>query len=165
MKKLALLLCVAFLAPALVRGQEAQSKSVGHGYAFFAPGAGTTFSCRSCTFGTLHLGGGGEATLYKGLGIGAEAGYLVPMRDTSSGIGLASLNGVYIFRRKGQARLEPFITGGGTVGFTGGGAFAGINFGGGVQYWMRKRIGLRIVSARVRTARYSRIRSLTFSRP
>jgi len=143
MKRLALLLCVAFLAPALVRGQESLSKSFGHGYAFFAPGAATTFSCRSCTFGTLHVGGGGEAILYKGLGIGAELGYLVPMEEMSQGFGLVSLNGVYVFRRGGKARVEPFLTGGGTVVISGG-AYGGINFGGGVHYWMRKRVGLRI---------------------
>ncbi len=143
MNKLAMLICAGLLMPALARAQEVGPESHGHGYAFFAGGAATTFSCRSCTFGTIHVGGGGEATFYKGLGIGAEAGYLVPAEDTSSGLGLASLNAVYIFRGKGRSRIEPFLTGGGTVGFAAGGAFGGINFGGGIQYWMRNRIGLR----------------------
>ncbi len=143
MRKIALFFFAAVLAPALVWGQDADPQPRGHGYVFVAPGAATTFACRSCTFGTVHFGGGGEATFYKGLGIGAEAGYLVPMEDMGSGIGLASLNAVYIFRRIGR-KLEPFLTGGGTIGGAGGGVFGGINFGGGVQYWMRRRIGLRI---------------------
>ncbi len=144
MKRLALLFCMAVAIPALVMGQEAERQSRGQGYAFFAPGAATTFSCGSCTSGTLHVGGGGEATFYKGLGIGAELGYLVPMEEMSSGIGLASINGVYIFRSRGRSKLEPFLTAGGSVGFVSGGAFGAINFGGGIQYWLRKRIGLRI---------------------
>ncbi len=144
MKKLAMLCCLALLTPAVVLGQENEPKRTGHGYVFVAPGAATSFDCRSCTFGTLHFGGGGEATFYKGLGIGAELGYLVPIENMSSGLGLASINAVYIFRSKGKAKLEPFLTGGGTLGFASGGAFGGINFGGGVQYWMRKRVGLRI---------------------
>ncbi len=156
MKKLVLSLCVVFLIPALVRGQDVQSRNSGQAYAFVAPGAATTFSCRSCTWGTLHIGGGGEATFYKGLGIGAELGYLSPMESMSSGVGLASVNGIYIFRRKGTAKLEPFVTAGGSVGVAAGGAFGAINLGGGVHYWMRNRVGLRIeFRDHIPTASYS----------
>lgn len=143
MRKLALFLCLAILVPVVAWGQDAPSDSRGQGYVFVAPGAATTFSCGSCTYGMLHFGGGGEALLYKGLGIGAELGYVAPMEGMSDGIGLLSINGIYLFRSRTHPKLEPFLTGGGSLGFVSGGAFGGMNFGGGVQYWMRKRIGLR----------------------
>jgi hypothetical protein len=144
MKKLALFLCLAGLVTSPVWAQDVDKPKLGHAYVFVAPGVATTFSCRSCTAGTIHFGGGGEGTFYKGLGVGAEIGYLGAMGSMNEGIGLASLNGIYIFRSRSHPKLDPFLTGGGTLAFAGGGLFGGLNFGGGVQYWFRKRIGLRV---------------------
>jgi hypothetical protein len=143
MKKPALFLCLSVLVPALLWGQEAENKSHGHGYVFFAPGAATTFGCRSCTSGTLHFGGGGEGTFYRGLGIGGEIGYIGAMGSLDGGLGLGSINGVYIFRSHGKSKLEPFITGGFSVAIANG-ILGAANFGGGIQYWRRKRVGLRL---------------------
>jgi hypothetical protein len=130
------------LAPALALGQEAEQQKTGYAYAFPAPGAVTSFSRHCCTVGTLHFGGG-EGTFFKGLGIGAEIGYLGPTRYMGEGLALASLNGIYIFRSPRRPRLEPFITGGVSLAL-GNGFGAGANFGGGVQYWLRKKVGLRL---------------------
>jgi hypothetical protein len=138
------ILCLCCLLAAPAWGQEVEKEKSGHGYVFVAPGAATTFSCRSCTAGTIHFGGGGETTFYKGLGIGAEIGYLGAMEDLSAGFGLLSINGVYIFRGRGHSRWEPFLTGGGTLAMGQGEAAGAVNFGGGVQYWLKNRIGLRI---------------------
>jgi hypothetical protein len=79
----------------------------GQAYVFFAPGA--AFVDRNHT-GTAHIGGGGEVLLYRGLGAGAEVGYVTPWRDFSAGIGMLSINGSYHFNR--NSRLSPFISGG-----------------------------------------------------
>ena len=109
----------------------------GQGYVFFAPGGiiGDGYSV-----GTLHFGGGGEALLYRGLGIGAEAGYLAPWRQLGDGIGLLSIDGSYHFRR--NQRFTPFITGGYSLGFRSGTANL-INFGAGAHYWFKDQVGLR----------------------
>lgn len=144
MKKLALTFCLVGLVPTLALGQEAEQQKTGHAYVFFAPGVVTSFSCRSCTESTLHLGGGGEGTFFKGLGMGAEIGYLGPTHYMGEGLALASLNGLYIFRSQRNPRLEPFITGGVSLALGNGGLAGAANFGGGVQYWLRKRMGLRL---------------------
>ncbi len=111
---------------------------VGQGYVFFAPGAVVQGGYST---GTAHFGGGGEGLIYRGLGIGAELGYLTPWRDFSSGIGIFSVNGSYHFNR--TEKLSPFITGGYSLAFRNGHINLA-NFGGGVNYWFREKMGLRL---------------------
>ena len=108
------------------------------GYAFFAPGAivGDGYS-----LGTAHFGAGGEGLLYKGLGLGAEVGYITPWRNFKDGIGMLSVNGSYHFNRNGK--LSPFVSGGYSMAFRSGHVNL-FNFGGGVNYWWHDRIGLRV---------------------
>jgi hypothetical protein len=109
----------------------------GVGYGFAAPvsfhreGAG------------LQLGAGGEGLVYRGLGIGAEISIVTTPRAFREGIGLLSPNVSYHFRgvSKGD-KWVPFVTGGYTLFFRSGVA-NGINFGGGVNYWLKERLGLR----------------------
>ena len=110
----------------------------GQGYVFFAPGAivGDGYSAA-----TAHFGGGGEGFIYKGLGLGAEAGYLTPWQDFESGVGMASFNGSYHFNR--DRKLSPFVSGGYSLAFRNDTANL-FNFGGGVNYWFRDRVGLRL---------------------
>jgi hypothetical protein len=110
----------------------------GQGYVFFAPG-GIVGDGNSIS--TFHVGGGGEGLLYKGFGIGGEIGYLTPWQYVGSGIGIASADGSYHFNR--TSKVSPFITGGYSVAFREGHINL-INFGGGVNYWFRKRMGLRV---------------------
>jgi hypothetical protein len=50
----------------------------------------------------------------------------------------------YHFRpRSGEQKLVPFVTGGYTLFFRSGTA-NGFNFGGGVNYWFREHLGLRL---------------------
>jgi hypothetical protein len=57
------------------------------------------------------------------------------------GLGLASVNLSYHFNN--SRKLAPFVTGGGSLAFRGGAAGGG-NIGGGVHYWMRDNLGLRL---------------------
>jgi hypothetical protein len=140
MRRLTFALWVLALTPALAFAQNAESRR-GQGYIFVAPG-GTTTS--GSTTGTLHLGGGGEAFVYKGLGIGAEIGYIAPMQSFKSGLGLLSVNGSYHFNSSDKTKkVVPFISGGYSLLFRSGVA-NGFNVGGGVNWWMRDRVGLRL---------------------
>lgn len=108
-----------------------------HGYLFFGPGGVTS---GGYTSGSMYMGGGGEGIFGPGIGAGVEVGYTAPWRQFSSGIGIASANGSFHFRRSG--RLVPFATSGYTLFFRSGHA-NGFNFGGGVNWWFSQRLGLK----------------------
>lgn len=130
-------LCFFIAVCSLATGQAwAQLKS--QGYAFLAPG-GTSPETRA----TLHFGAGGEVLVHKGLGAGAELGYLAPTESLGDGSGLFSVNASYHFLGSSGQKLVPFITGGYSLGFRSETAhFA--NFGLGLSYWFRDRMGLRV---------------------
>jgi hypothetical protein len=108
------------------------------GYIFAAPGAYVGYSD---SVATLHVGGGGEALVYRGLGVGAEIGAIGALEESGGGLGLFSVNGSYHFGQKGK--IVPFLTGGYSV-VGGNGTRNLANFGIGVNYWLRERIGIRL---------------------
>ena len=110
----------------------------GQGYVFAAPGGIVNSEGAAAT---LHFGGGGEAFLSHGLAVGGELGYLTPAKDLKAGFGLLSVDGSYHFRR--NQRLVPFLSGGYSLGVRHGVANF-VNYGGGVNYWIGNRIGLRL---------------------
>jgi Outer membrane protein beta-barrel domain len=130
--------------PAAARAQSAGGASVkpvsGLGYGFVGAGAA---SGEGESTGTWHFGGGGEAVFGDAVGVGAEIGYLSAFESGSEGIGVFSLNGSYHFGSGPHSRkLRPFVTGGYTLGFRDG--YANLfNVGGGVQYWLKPKVGLR----------------------
>src|SRR6266849_10828627 len=129
MRRLTVALWVLVLTPALAFAQNEERRRDQY-YVFVAPGGANNFSFGSTT-GTLHFGGGGEGFVYKGLAIGAEAGFLAPTQSFKSGYGLVSVNGSYHFISPYKAKkVAPFITGGYSLLFGNGGA-NGVNFGGG----------------------------------
>jgi len=118
--------------------QTTNENSYGYGYVFAAPGGAS-----SGGGGTLHIGGGGEGILKNGVGIGAELGYIYPFEAIGDGLGTFSVNGSYHFLKASKSgKFAPFVTGGYT-GFFRSGYANGCNFGGGVNYWFKKRVGLR----------------------
>jgi hypothetical protein len=93
---------------------------------------------------TIHIGGGAEGAIYKGVGAGAEVGYLGPTHGYGGGFGIFSANGLYDFPQvKRSAKLHPLATGGYSLGFRSG-TINGYNFGFGVNYWIGERNGLRL---------------------
>ncbi len=108
-----------------------------HGYLLAGPGGTSPHGG-----GTLQIVGGGDSVFSNGASVGAELGYLLPFGDAGSGLGLFSVNGGYHFV-KSKSKTTPFITGGYT-GFFRGGYVNGVNFGGGVNYWFKERMGLRV---------------------
>jgi len=118
--------------------EEPETEHRAQGYAFFAPSG--VFTKYGHT-GTVHFGGGGEALVYKGIGIGAELGYLAPWKYMGSGIGMLSVDGSYHFTR--NRKVSPFITGGYSLAFRDGHINL-VNFGGGMNWWVTDRFGLRL---------------------
>jgi hypothetical protein len=106
------------------------------GYVFGGAGASSgDFSTAS-----FQSGAGGEGLVHKGIGLGAEIGYLAPFRAVGDGIGLFSADASYHFSRR--SKLVPFVTGGYSAAFRSGASHGG-NFGGGVHYWIKDHVGLR----------------------
>jgi len=142
MKNLIALFCALLVVPVIGYGQDQAKKQEvrGQGYVFAAPGA---FVCKGCnSSGNIHFGGGGEVNLYKGIGFGAELGYLGSYQRFESGLGVFSLNGLYSFSSDRRAKVVPFITGGYSMLFRRGWV-NGVNFGGGIHYWFSDKVGLR----------------------
>ncbi len=112
----------------------------GTGYLFWAPGAAVA-CCGSV--GISGLGIGGQGLLYKGLGIGVEGGYLYLMQSFRSGVGIASVNGLFqLGRSRASRKVVPFVTAGYSLAFDSGGVVHALNFGGGMNYWFREKQAL-----------------------
>lgn len=117
----------------------AQSSTERRGWGYMFGGAGAATGDFSTGF--FSVGAGGEGLVSNGLGLGAEIGYLAPFRQPGEGLGLFSGDVSYHFSR--SSKLVPFVTGGYSAIFRSG-ASQGGNFGGGVQYWMKERVALRL---------------------
>jgi len=136
MRKLVFVILLAVLSPFAAAAQS--KEHWGQGYAFVAPG-GTTEGGS-----TLQFGAGGEALVYKGLGVGGEIGYLGFTRELSQGFGVLSPNVSYHFLNASKSgKFAPFVTGGYSLLFRDGTALA-VNVGGGMNYWFKDRLGLRL---------------------
>jgi hypothetical protein len=138
MKKLIALFIV--LMPVLSYAQAPlQNERASYGYAF----TGLLVTSNGGEPG-LHAGIGGEGIIHKGLGVGGEIGYLRPVGfGPEGGLGLLSVNSSYHFMNVSKSgRLVPFATGGFSLFFSSGSAIGG-NFGGGITYWLKDRIGVR----------------------
>lgn len=93
----------------------------------------------------VHVGGGAEGRLSNRFALGGELGVLKPVtnRDAVT-TGLASVTPAYHFiSRDSDRKSDPFVDGGLSILF-GRGSGAAIHYGGGLNYWVRRRIGLRL---------------------
>ena len=129
MKKLIATAALLLVVPLSASAQNADRQSRGQGYFFVAP----TTNDASVTTGL-----GGDAFVYRGLGLGAELAYA----NHDNGRGVGSANVSYHFLRSAKYKVEPFVTGGFSLYF-GDGVGPGLNLGGGVNLWMSKRAALR----------------------
>ena len=137
MRKYWLAILLISLLPLLVAAQET-SGFRNHGYSFVAPGG---LSGESEAL--LHFGVGGVGRIKGNFGLGAEAGYVYCTRcGINSGIGLFSINGSYHFATSRAPKVAPFVTAGYSGAFRQGYANL-LNFGAGVDYWFRPRMGLK----------------------
>jgi hypothetical protein len=168
MKILIAILALLLMTPHSALAQDAQKQSQGEGYVFIAPivsntqyifnpaYAGVIFPLGTPPLpnlffqkrGGVNTGFGGEVFVYKGLGVGAEAGYLAPDWSFSgnNGVGVVSLDGLYHFlAKKNHHKIEPFVVGGYSLYYGDRRSFQnGFNFGGGMNWWFSKHAGLRL---------------------
>jgi hypothetical protein len=131
--------------PALALAQNADHRYRGQGYFFFGLGTAATYGYRHVI---EHVGGGGEGFLYKGFGMGGEAGYAHWGRGEFAQAWVGSVDGSYHFRRSApRGGVDPFVLVGATGYFPTShgerGSPAG-NFGGGVNLWLKAHAALRL---------------------
>jgi hypothetical protein len=134
------LIFVILLVVLLPFAAAAQSKDRhGQGYFFVGP----TTTSEGGAF--LHIGGGGEGLVYKGLGVGGEIGYVGAIQELSEGGGILSPHVSYNFRSASKSRkFVPFVIGGYSLVVSSGGAGSALHFGGGMNWWFKNRVGLRL---------------------
>jgi len=145
MKSAILGLLILALVPCVGRAQSSDYFKW-HGYGYFAPGGRVTSGSGSRV--TLQIGVGGERFFNRHLGVGADVGFagdMAPEEKFFSGWGTFSSNFVARFpARDNKKKAEPFVTAGYTrvmpVGYH---DYNGINFGGGLNWWVGKCVALR----------------------
>ena len=136
MRKLIFVILLAVLSPLAAAAQSKEYR--GQGYVFIAPGM------IDGEVATLHVGGGGEGLFYKILGVGAEIGYLGTIRELGNGIGVLSPNVSFHFTNATRSgKFAPFVTSGYSLLF-GDGVASAVNIGGGMNWWFKERVGLRL---------------------
>ena len=150
-------LCAVFFTFSLSASAQTPTPFRWDRYLFFAPGAGSVgdFSFGSNGRANIHVGAGGEAFIYKGLGVGAEIGPVIPWTAPSfSGgyrlsccfgrlVGLGSANLSYHFLpNTADRKLEPFVVAGYSLFFRQG-TWSGYNAGIGTNLWLKENVGMR----------------------
>src|SRR5437870_2906967 len=116
----------------------AQTRNEPRGWGYLFGGAGSSSGSPTAQF---QVGGGGEALAHKGLGLGAEVGYIAPFRAAGDGFGIISADVSYHFQKR-SSKFAPFVTGGYSLAFRSGTSSGG-DFGGGAQYWIKEHVALR----------------------
>jgi hypothetical protein len=144
MQKLSAALACLLLIPGSASPQAGDQQFRAQGYIFI--GEGSFRSEDGGLHGITHVGGGGEVRLVKGFDVGGELG---AMGWVGEGGGVLSIDSSYHFlRSRGTSRVVPFLAGGYTRTIAGdyplGRRSNLINFGGGINYWALKRVGLRL---------------------
>jgi hypothetical protein len=137
MRRMIIMILLVVLLPLCVAAQNKDRR--GQGYVFVAPGV------IGGEVPTLHVGVGGEGLVYKGLGLGGEIGYVGLVGDLGEGFGVLSPNVSYHFKNAtSSGKFVPFVTGGISLLFRGSAAAGAVNFGGGMNWWFKDHVGLRL---------------------
>jgi hypothetical protein len=154
MKKLFAITALLLLAPGLASAQKSDHHSPFQGYFLFGfgtdsppinqysylypPGYATHSVSKQLAFG-------GEVVSKPGLGLGFEMGWIRTIQN-ALWVRTPSLYVSYHFPKLAHRKIEPFVDAGATLMYdqfdeTRGAAAA--NFGGGVNFWFMKHVGLR----------------------
>jgi hypothetical protein len=130
---------------------QTSNGSRAQGYLFIAPGVGTADYGRDLSGAFVHIGGGGERLIYKGIGLGAEIGAVI---FGGYSFGAGSVNVSYHFLPNvAERKLEPFVSLGYGPLFRAGVAY-GFNPGLGFNRWLNKNYALRF-EVRYNSARHN----------
>jgi len=104
------------------------------------------FGVGTCAHGvtTVSIGGGGDAFLWRGVTLGGDIGYYRFVERGSNGFGVGTAGIGYRFTdRNAPRRFDPFVNAGLLGGAFAEGIVPAVAFGGGVNYWFKRRLGLR----------------------
>lgn len=144
-----------FLLAATVFALSAQSPAA-QGYAYFGLDnpAGHNFEYNS-------VGAGADVFVYKGVAFSPSAGYLFANGNDGGKLAIVTANGSYHFLR-GKGPLEPFVTAGYGAYTNFGGGQSMFNYGGGANYWFKKRIAFRAEVLNFQTRNYRELTSIRF---
>jgi hypothetical protein len=97
----------------------------------FFPSSGTAFT---------EGGAGGEVVIAETVGLGGEVGII----KRHSSFGFVSLDASFhLLRHRATGKVDPFFTGGYTKTYNGFSGANGVNFAFGLNYWLRRRFGVR----------------------
>lgn len=158
MREFIVAVVLAAVTPSFGLAQTADHPYRGQGYVVFGMGTASAGGEHPDLF-VVSAGGGGEFFVYKGLGMGAEASYAHLGRGPDLQAWIASGDLSYHFGRNARrGKTDPFVVLGVSGFFPTRGLPAGNsvffpdsdgrlepagNFGGGVNLWLAKRVGLR----------------------
>lgn len=128
----------------LLTSPAAAQMSSGYGYVFSGPVVVPKSAYTRWNGDFVHVGAGGEGRLTSRFALGGEIGVLKPVTNQYAiTTGLGSVTPAFHFVSKDtKGRFDPFVEGGLSLLVGRGGAIA-FHYGGGVNYWLRRRIGLR----------------------
>ena len=135
----------AMLIMLLVSFPAAAQMSGNYVYAFGGPVVVPKSAYTRWNGNFVHVGGGGEGHLTDRFALGGEIGVLKPVTNQYAiTTGLASVTPAFHFIcRDSKRKFDPFVDGGFSLLAGNGGAVA-IHYGGGMNYWVRRRFGLRL---------------------
>ena len=147
---------IAIIGISVATPRLAAAQTKAFGYAFGGPVGVSNLGIRDSTT-AWHVGGGGEILTERGVSIGAELGSIYfPSVETTSGCchqsrtkayqgGLFSFNTSRHFGGpiRTTTGIRPFVTGGLSF-LLGGEPMPLWNFGGGVDWWLGRRTGVRL---------------------
>ncbi|MBI2817264.1 MAG: hypothetical protein HYX72_10020 [Acidobacteria bacterium] len=141
MRHLALIAISLWMISPLGQAQEFEAPRR-LGYVFLAPGRDSSGWKKT----TVHAGAGGGLMFYKGLGLNVETGALFHPANTEARTTLTSFGGSYHFLSDQSSRkIVPFVVAG--YSYAANSTMPNmhmVNFGGGVDYWFRENLGLRL---------------------
>src|SRR5437773_6378165 len=141
MRRICLLVAVVLSFQTLSALGQARQVEEKRGFGYLFLGSGATIA-EGTRLALMHFGGGGESLIKGGFGGSVELGYLFSVEGgIRGGLGVFAPAVSYRFRHK--AKTVPFLTGGWALGFRED-TINLIHFGGGVDHWLNKRLGLRI---------------------
>jgi hypothetical protein len=137
-------LTLAVLITLLLHYPAAAQMSSGYGYAFGGVVVVPKSAYTRWNGNFVYAGGGGEGRVTGRFALGGEIGVLKPVTNQYAiTIGLGSVTPTFHFISKDSKRkFDPFVDGGVSLLVGRGGAMA-IHYGGGVNYWLGRRFGLR----------------------
>ncbi len=137
---------VGMLIILLASFPAAAQMSSGYVYAFGGPVVVPKSAFTRWNGNFVHVGGGGEGRLTDRFALGGEIGVLKPTTNQYAiTTGLASVTPAFHFISKhSKQKFDPFVDGGfSLLAGGGGGGGVAIHYGAGMNYWLRRRFGLR----------------------